>query len=255
MPKKFPFQADQKGADTRRAKFDERRRTLVVRRSESGERNEVDGPFSAACQLVMEVVLLRHGATDWNLQGRCQGATDLALNETGVRQAESIAARLSREKIAAVYSSNLKRAQQTAEFVGRPHSLSINIEEDIRELDHGVLEGLTFNDIKENFPEFIQRWRTEPAEIQVPGGEKLADVAHRAWNGLHRIVQQHQSGETIVVVSHNFPILGVLCRITGIHLNRYRTFHLDPCGVTRLNRSSNGDWSITQINNKNYIPD
>jgi phosphoserine phosphatase len=202
----------------------------------------------------MQIILLRHGATDWNLQGRCQGATDLELNEVGIRQAESIATRLSREKIAAIYSSNLKRAQQTAEFVNRFHSLPIQIEKDVRELDHGALEGLTFNDIKENFPEFIQRWRTEPAEIQVPGGEKLVDVAQRAWNGLHRISGRHQAGEIIVVVSHNFPILAILCRIAGVHLNHYRSFHLDPCGITRLNHSGR-NWSITQINNKDYIPD
>jgi broad specificity phosphatase PhoE len=202
----------------------------------------------------MQIILVRHGATDWNIQGRCQGATDLDLNEVGVRQAESIAARLCRETITAVYSSHLKRARQTAEFVSRPHNLPIGIEKDMRELDHGALEGLTFNDIRENFPEFIQKWRTEPSEIQVPGGERLVDVAQRTWNGLHRIVQRHNSDDTVIVVSHNFPILSLLCRIAGVHLNQYRTFHLDPCGITRLNHSGDTRWSITQINNKDYVP-
>jgi broad specificity phosphatase PhoE len=202
----------------------------------------------------MQVLLLRHGATDWNLQGRCQGATDLDLNDAGIRQAEAIAERLSHEKINAIYSSNLKRAQQTARLVSRPHSLSITIEEDVRELDHGVLEGLTFNDIKENFPAFIQKWRTEPAEIQVPGGEKLIDVAQRAWTGLHRILQRHQADDTVVVVSHNFPILGIVCRITGTHLNQYRSFHVDPGGITRLKHNGGDRWLITQINDKDYLP-
>jgi phosphoserine phosphatase len=201
----------------------------------------------------MQIVLLRHGATDWNLQGRCQGTTDLRLNEVGIRQARSIAARLSQETIAAVYSSHLKRAQETAEFVSRPHRLEIQIEKDVRELDHGALEGLTFKDIRENFPEFIQKWRTEPAAIQVPGGERLIDVAHRTWNGLHRIAQRHRSNDTVVVVSHNFPILSILCRIAGVHLNQYRTFHLDPCGITRLKHSGDASWSIAQINDKDYV--
>jgi alpha-ribazole phosphatase/probable phosphoglycerate mutase len=202
----------------------------------------------------MRVLLVRHGATDWNLQGRCQGATDLDLNDAGIRQAEAVAVRLSSERIAAVYSSSLKRAQQTARLVSRPHSLSITIEEDVRELDHGVLEGLTFNDIKENFPDFIQRWRTEPAEIQVPGGEKLTDVAERAWNGLHRISRNHKGDETVVVVSHNFPILGIVCRITGTDLNRYRAFHVDPGGITRLHHNGDDRWVLTQINDKDYFP-
>lgn len=200
----------------------------------------------------MQVLLVRHGATDWNLQGRCQGATDLDLNEVGIRQAQQIAASLSQETLHGIYSSNLKRAQQTAQLISRHHRLPVLIEADVRELDHGQLEGLTFSEIKENYAQFIQKWRTEPAEIQVPGGERLVDVARRAWSGLNRIVRRHSAGETVVVVSHNFPILGIICRITGTHLNNYRTYHLDPCGVTRLNHHGGDHWGVTCINNQEY---
>lgn len=202
--------------------------------------------------MTIQVLLIRHGATDWNLQGRCQGATDRELNSVGVRQAEEIAAALSHESIHAIYSSDLKRAQQTAAVISRPHNLSFGIEQDVRELDHGALEGLTFNEIKQTYPDFIQRWRTEPAEIQVPGGERLIDVAERAWNGLNRIVERHSATEKIVIVTHNFPILGIVCRVTGTHLNQYRSFHIDPCGVTRLSRNGNDDWTLSHINGKDY---
>lgn len=202
----------------------------------------------------MQIVLVRHGATDWNLEGRCQGATDRELNAVGVHQAEQVAATFTNEPIEAIYSSHLKRARQTAESIAQPHNLPVLIEHDIRELDHGKLEGLTFNEIKDTYPDFISRWRTTPAEIQVPGGERLAEVAERAWNGLNRIVWQHGDGKTIVVVSHNFPILGIVCRITGTHLNNYRSFHLDPCGVTRLTCDGTNTWQVTHINNREYIP-
>jgi len=204
--------------------------------------------------MTVQIVLVRHGATDWNLQGRCQGATDRELNSVGVRQAEAAAAILHQESIHAIYSSNLKRARQTAESIAQPHNLPVVIEEDIRELDHGELEGLTFNQIKESYPDFIRRWRTTPAEVQVPGGERLVDVAERAWQGLNRIVERHPTAETVAVVSHNFPILGIVCRITGTHLNNYRSFHLDPCGVTRLQCDDANHWSVTHINNQEYIP-
>ena len=203
----------------------------------------------------VQIVLVRHGATDWNLQGRCQGATDRDLHVVGIRQAENIAAVLATESIHAIYSSGLKRARQTASLIGRPHNLPVIVEHDIRELDHGALEGLTFGEIKDSYPDFLQRWRTEPAQIQVPGGERLADVADRAWNGLNRIVERHPSADKLVVVSHNFPILGILCRIAGLDLNQYRSFHLDPCGVTRLHRNSRDDWQITHINGKDYSPE
>ncbi len=203
----------------------------------------------------VQIVLVRHGATDWNLQGRCQGATDRELHVVGIRQAEEIAAILAKESIHAIYSSDLKRARQTASLISRPHNLPVIVEQDIRELDHGALEGLTFTEIKASYPDFLQCWRTEPAQIQVPGGERLVDVADRAWNGLNRIVERHPSAQKLVVVSHNFPILGIVCKVTGIDLNQYRSFHLDPCGVSRLIRNSRDDWQITQINSKAYLPE
>jgi len=201
----------------------------------------------------VQIVLVRHGATDWNLQGRCQGSTDRDLSDVGIRQADQIAELLSEQEINAIYSSSLRRAQQTAERISQPHKLPVLIEEDVRELDHGELEGLTFNEIKANYGDFLVRWSSEPAEIYVPGGERLADVAERAWNGLNQIVQRHADAERILVVSHNFPILGIVCRVSGTHLNEYRTFHLDPCGITRL-KYDGGDWDLTEVNSREYTP-
>ncbi len=200
----------------------------------------------------MQIVLVRHGATDWNLQGRCQGSTDRELSDAGIRQAEQIATLLRNEEIHAIYSSHLRRARQTAEFISQPHELPVLIEEELRELDHGELEGLTFNEIKNRYSDFLTRWRSEPADIQVPGGERLADVSERAWAGLNEIVRRHADAERILVVSHNFPILGIVCRITGTHLNDYRTFHLDPCGVTRLSHDGEYGWTITHVNGREY---
>ncbi|MGH7798508.1 MAG: histidine phosphatase family protein [Candidatus Binatia bacterium] len=200
----------------------------------------------------MQVLLVRHGATDWNLQGRCQGSSDRDLSEAGLRQAEQISALFSQEKIHVIYSSNLRRARQTAAVISRPHDLPVLIEDGVRELDHGELEGLTFNEIKTQHGEFLARWRSEPADIRVPGGERLADVAERAWNGLNEIVKRHRQAERILVVSHNFPILGIVCRISGTHLNDYRTFHLDPCGVTRIAHDDGRGWYITHVNSREY---
>ena len=200
----------------------------------------------------MQIVLVRHGATDWNLEHRCQGSSDRDLSDVGLRQAEEIAERLRQEPIDAVYSSDLKRARRTAELISGHHKLPVVIETSIRELDHGQLEGLTFNEIKQNYGDFLVRWRSEPAHLQVPGGERLADVAERAWSGLTQIVTRHQTSDTIVVVSHNFPIVGIVCRITGTHLNDYRNFHLDPCGISRLHQNSDGSWQVTHINGDEY---
>jgi broad specificity phosphatase PhoE len=200
----------------------------------------------------VQIVLVRHGATDWNLEHRCQGSSDRDLSAVGVRQAEELAVLLRAENLSAIYASDLKRARRTAEVISQPHKLPVRIEEKIRELDHGKLEGLTFNEIKANYGDFLTRWRTEPAELQVPGGERLSDVAERAWSGLNQIVERHTDADNIVVVSHNFPIVGIVCRITGTHLNDYRHFHLDPCGVSRLHCDDAGRWQVTHVNSKEY---
>jgi broad specificity phosphatase PhoE len=199
----------------------------------------------------LEILLVRHGATDWNLAGRCQGSTDRELSEAGVRQATALAETLSRETINAIYSSALLRARNTAQLISQPHGLAVRIEHDMRELDHGELEGLTFDEIKQQYPDFIQKWRAEPAELQVPGGERLSDVQQRALVALERIAAAHEASDRVIVVSHNFPILGVICHITGTHLNSYRDFRLEPCGHTRIVQNSHG-WRLTHINDKAY---
>lgn len=210
-------------------------------------------PHSDFTATSMEVILLRHGATDWNIQGRCQGSTDRELSETGVRQAKLVAASLSQRKISAVYSSGLLRARRTAQLISEPHGLAVHIEHDVRELDHGALEGLTFNEIKERYPDFIQKWRTEPANLRVPGGERLSAVQQRALAGLQRIAGGHGPSDTLVVVTHNFPILGIICHVTGTDLNNYRDFRVEPCGYTRLQRDDQA-WRVTHINEKLYAP-
>lgn len=192
----------------------------------------------------MQIFLLRHGETRWNHEGRCQGSSDIELNETGQRQASEVAARLSRRRIDAVYSSGLRRARETAEIVGGPHEVAVRIEPDLRELDHGEMEGLTFVEVRERFGELIEQWRTQPVRVELPGGERLLDVDRRVWSALNRIVEGHDDSDTIIVVSHSFPILSALCRITGTPLNQYRTFHLKPCELSHVSFTRSEGWAI-----------
>lgn len=198
----------------------------------------------------MRIFLLRHGATDWNLAGKCQGLTDVELNDAGRAQAEAAAAALAGESVSAVYSSHLKRARDTAAAVARPHGLTAEVEENLRELDHGDLEGLTFVEIRNVHTEFIRVWHERPAEALIPGGEQLIEVERRAWEALGRIVCRHRDDETLVLVSHNFPILAVVCRILGTPLNDYRTYHVAPGGIVRLEYGGGGAWSLLPWNGR-----
>lgn len=178
--------------------------------------------------------------------------TDLDLNETGMRQAREVAAYLSKKKIDAVYSSNLKRAIRTAEVVGQPHNLTVTVENSFRELHHGELEGLTYPEIRATYADFFRKWRNQPAELFIPGGERLIDVEKRVWDAMNRLIRHHRPNEAIAIVSHNFPMLTILCRITGTPLNNYRSFHLDPCGVNHISYTCDDGWRITEINYRGY---
>src|SRR5262245_50800589 len=200
----------------------------------------------------MEILLLRHGETDWNLQGRCQGASDLDLNSSGMSQAEELGRILRQEPLTAIYSSPLKRAFQTAEIIGRHHSdLPILIDGDFRELDHGLLEGLTFDEIKSQYPAFIGRWREAAAELKVPGGESLVAVDLRSWKALQRVAERH-AADTALVVTHNFPILAMLCRITATPLDNYRAFRTVPCALARIRHTKEQGWQLVHGGKSDY---
>ena len=195
----------------------------------------------------MQIFLLRHGETRWNREGRCQGSSDIELNEVGHRQAGEVAAHLSGRRIDAVYSSDLRRARQTAEIVGEPHDVAVRIEPDLRELDHGEMEGLTFVEVRERFEGLIEQWRSQPVAVLLPGGERLIDVDRRVWSALNRIVESHDDEDTLVVVSHSFPILSALCRISRTPLNQYRTFHLKPCDFSHVSFTRSKGWEIRDV--------
>lgn len=144
------------------------------------------------------LVLARHGETDWNRVGRWQGHADPPLNETGRRQAAGLADRLAGDGIAAVYSSDLARARETARAVG--HRLGLAVVEDpaLREIDVGSWSGLTRAQVAERFPEGYARWLE--GEIG-HDGETREQLAGRVLRAARAIAGRH-TGETVLVVTH-----------------------------------------------------
>ena len=145
---------------------------------------------------------MRHGATEWNHTKRAQGQADIALNDAGREQADSIAQELADLDIVAVYSSDLSRARDTAEPIARTHGLEVESDPDFREIDQGEWEGLHVDDIKKAWPEM---WGAARHYSTRPGGESPAQVRKRALAGIKRIVEVHPEG-TVVVVSHGGTI-------------------------------------------------
>lgn len=180
----------------------------------------------------MNLILVRHGETDWNRTGRCQGISDVVLNDNGRKQALELGLSLKAEKIAAVYSSDLARAISTAEEIARHHELTVEIDSDLREMDQGDFEGLLFSEIRERYADIMTEWRDNPETLRIPSGESLAEVQERALRAFEKLCGRHD-GETIVAVSHNLTITTLLCEFTGVGLSGFRSF-----GIQAASRST-----------------
>ncbi len=178
----------------------------------------------------MRVYLVRHGETDWNIEKKCQGFSDIPLNETGRQQAGAIAKCLSGVQVQAVYSSTLVRARETAEAVSRHHGVAVQTTDAFRELNQGEFEGLRIGELVQRHGDFLRRWMDDPADLRLPGGESLRDVQTRAWAGLGKVVESHSDGN-VVVVAHNLCNAALLCRVMKLDLSDFRRIHQDVGGI------------------------
>lgn len=165
--------------------------------------------------------MVRHGATVLSAEDRFAGATDVALSDEGREQARRLAARLSREKIAAVYASPLGRTIETAQILAAPHKLEIQTRDGFREIDHGHWEGMTRHEVEEKFPEEAAMWEKDPYTFAPLGGESGLAVTARALPALIELVHQHAS-QNILIVSHKATIRLLLSSLLAFDPRRYR---------------------------------
>lgn len=171
----------------------------------------------------IKILLVRHGETDWNLTGRFQGRSDVPLNQKGREQANALALALKRESLAAIYCSPLVRAKETAHLIKAYHpSIPLHEEEGLVEMNLGEFEGIEGPRWAEKYADFREAWRDNPSSVTMPGGENLQEVQARAMAALERISKAHPPDCTLVVCSHNFVILTILCHALEIPLDRFR---------------------------------
>lgn len=201
----------------------------------------------------MRLLLLRHAETEWNRERRFQGWRDSPLSTTGREQAESAARLLAASPVAAVWSSPLGRARETAAVIAVPHKLPVREAEAFREMRFGDWEGLTRDEVQAQFPGALHAWAETPHEAVWPGAETLATVRARALAGLAALRQAH-AGETVCLVSH-----GITCRILilealGLGLDRLWSLQLSSTGISEL--EFRDDWTtLHRMNSLIHLTD
>ncbi len=163
------------------------------------------------------LVLIRHGQTDWNIAGRWQGHADIPLNARGHEQAARVAAALASEGITAIYSSDLRRARQTARTLGKATGLNVHVDKRLREIHQGEWQGLEIGEIRARYRDAYERTTNDPAAFAPPGGETLAQLRDRLVAALQAICRRHP-GQCVAVVSHGFAVAVIRAHFSGMPL-------------------------------------
>jgi probable phosphoglycerate mutase len=179
-----------------------------------------------------DLIVIRHGETDWNRQHRFQGQIDVPLNAAGRAQAERLAQRLARESFDVVVASDLQRAHATAQAAAAGRS--IEVDPLWREQAFGVLEGLDASTIAQQHPELWAQWMRHDADYALPGGGESVRTFHeRVLRGVQRIVQAHP-GRCVAVFTHG-GVLDMLWRAAQQQtLHGARTCEIPNTGINRL---------------------
>ncbi len=175
--------------------------------------------------------LVRHGSTELNSARRFQGHSDVELSATGHKQVERLRDRLAAEKIDLIYSSDLKRALVTAEIISSGHDLEVVTCSELREINYGSVEGLTFEEISIRYPEVAGQCTDWSVQLKFPGGEGFGELRERVSEFLDRL-KQHTPEQTILIASHGGPLRLLVCQLLGIGLECWWQIRFDNASLS-----------------------
>ncbi|PPQ35273.1 histidine phosphatase family protein [Rhodopila globiformis] len=178
----------------------------------------------------INLLFVRHGATDWTRTGRYQGRQDTALSPEGEAEAAGLARSLAGMPIATVISSPLRRARDTAGPIAAAAAVPLALDSRLVELAYGQWEGWTQSGIKRHWPEALRLWKHAPGEGRPPGGESLAEVSARL-NDLLDCLQQQPSDGYVVLVTHDVVIRLALLAMQEACLAAFRAMRVPPASV------------------------
>jgi ribonuclease H / adenosylcobalamin/alpha-ribazole phosphatase len=197
-------------------------------------------------------MLLRHGQTELSVQRRYSGRGNPALTDLGRRQAEAAAQYLAQQGgIAAVITSPLQRAYDTAAAAAKALGLDVSVDEDLIETDFGAWEGLTFGEAAERDPELHRRWLRDTS-VKPPDGESFDSVANRVRRAQRRIIAEH-GGDTVLVVSHVTPIKTLLRLALDAGQGILYRLHLDLASLSIAEFYPDDVASVRLVNQTAYL--
>ena len=199
----------------------------------------------------VKVTLLRHGETKANREKVVLGTSDVGLTDLGKSQSHASAVRIYNLSPDAKYTSPFARALETAQYISNLTGLEPNPKDGLQEMDSGEMEGTDANRMAELFPEYMASWKKDASTTRPPGGETLGEVHSRAWKSTLEISHQHD-GEHVIIVTHMFPIQGILCNALGLHSNQYNKISISLGSLSSISISV-ADTSVQYMNNTQHL--
>ncbi len=161
---------------------------------------------------MFKILLIRPGVTEYDQQGRIQGTLDIPLCEDGRWQVEALVEELREQPIKAIYTSPSQAAEQTADALGEALDMKVKTLDSLRNLDHGLWQGMLVTDVKTKQPKVYRQWQEQPATVCPPQGESVGDAEDRLQAAVAKLIKKHKSDGLVAMVLPE-PLASLLCHV------------------------------------------
>ncbi len=199
-----------------------------------------------------EIIIIRHGETEWNKTGRFQGHSDVPLSAEGRTQAETLGKNLIVDHVDAIYASDLTRAMETAAPLAARFGLPVISDPQLRELNFGAWEGRNFNDVNAENPNAMKNFYTDPEQADIPESEPFPEFQRRVAGRVREIVA-HERGKRVVIVSHGASIRILLADLLSMPIRSI--WHLSQLNtaVNKIRFEDDGFAVVTLMNDTSHL--
>ena len=198
-----------------------------------------------------QLILVRHGETDHNVEHRFQGHSDLGLNRHGLAQAKALREHLAEVNFTHILCSDLQRAAQTAETIAERHEVEVIPDPVLREMDFGEWEGLTYEEIEKSYPRELADWREDMANHPPPGGEMLEDFTDRVRQPLDAILGGCMQ-DKVLIVSHGGVLQVMCCLALGLPASSYWQFRIELASISAIGFHPQGAF-LNRLNDTSHL--
>jgi probable phosphoglycerate mutase len=198
-----------------------------------------------------ELVIIRHGETEWNIKKLIQGHFDSPLTTKGIEQAHILGKRIAMIRPDHIYSSDLGRAYETTRVITKYYKKPITVEKNLRERNLGIFQGYSWETIKTQFPKEFHEFVKADPDYRIPEGESYSQLIHRVLTVLHQIVSKH-SYEKVLIITHGGIISSLFRHILSIPLSAPRRYKLKNTSINRV-IVENDEWYIETFGDTSHL--